>query len=125
MGPTALPRHTRERRRYSIDKAGVGVRRHELHTRESTGNQRPKERQPAGTIFSGGKVYPENLSVAKVVDTNRDKTRNVDNTATLTHLHREGVSPHICVRTLIKRPITELCHHLIQRPGKLRDLRLG
>ena len=63
----------------------MSVRRHELHTRQATGNQRPEECQPPGTIFSRSKVYPENLTVTFVVDTYCDKTRNVDNTAALTH----------------------------------------
>jgi hypothetical protein len=57
------------------------------------------------------------------VDTNSEETRNVDNAATLTDFHRQGIGPHIGVGTSIERPVPEVGNQLIEALGKFRDLR--
>ena len=64
MGSALLPRSTGHSDLYGVDEAGVVVGDHQLHSRESTGDQGTQEGEPAGAGLCGGRVESEDLAVA-------------------------------------------------------------
>jgi hypothetical protein len=102
----------------------MSVGDHQGYACQAPGDQAAQERQPAGAVFAGDHIQPEDLAVPVTVHADRDDHGDVDDAAALADLLGQGVHPHIRVGPRIQGPVPEPGDHLVELAGHARYLGL-
>jgi len=96
-----------------------------LDARQASVHEIAQELVPTGSVFGGGDIGTQDLTMPLSVDPNRHQAGHVDDAASLTDLDRQSIDPHVRVGAAVEWPASELVDHHIQVGSEGRYLRLG